>query len=336
MIVIVSLLQKKSKSSRLFAFTISILSILLLNNIIFFGSFKTDNIRITDFVIPEPVLLLGPLIYFYCNSLLEENFRMRKSGYWHFLPGIFDLFSPIYSLIVLATSSDQTNHYKFLNTYDDYIVIPQFISLTFYLVITWQYLLNNKPLADSKTFKWARDFVFGVSIVNIIWFPFLLLYISEYQGLLLNWIYFHPIFYAISSFFYFLSYRILKDGLSFRPNLITKDELDNVLEKIQAVIVKDKIYRNPELTLKQLSTETNISAKILSFIFKHYYKKGFNQYINQFRIQEAFLKLENDSSKKFSIEGIALDVGFSSRSTFYRSFRQVTGKSPNEILKGYD
>ncbi|WP_424581973.1 AraC family transcriptional regulator [Tunicatimonas sp.] len=33
------------------------------------------------------------------------------------------------------------------------------------------------------------------------------------------------------------------------------------------------------------------------------------------------------------MEGIAFDVGFSSRATFYRSFKQIMGKSPNEILR---
>ena len=121
--------------------------------------------------------------------------------------------------------------------------------------------------------------------------------------------------------------------MSFRPNPITKDALDTILAKIQTAIFKEGLYRNPELTLKKLSNETEIPEKELSFVFKHYYKKGFNKYINEFRVQEAFVKLKEDNSKKFSIEGIAFDVGFSSRATFYRSFKQIMGKSPNEILR---
>ncbi len=332
-ILSVFLLQKNSKSSRLFAFTISILSILLLNNIIFYASFSIDHLSVTNFVIPEPVLSLGPLVYFYCRSLFEVDFSIRKPDYWHFLPSIFDLFSPAYSLVVLAFSLDNTSHYQFLNTYDDYIVIPQFVSLTFYLITTWRYLIQNKPLADSKTFQWARDFILGISIIASIWLPFLLLYISSYQRLLLDWIYFHPIFYAMSGFFYFLSYRLLREGMSFRPNQITKDALDTILVKIRTAIFEEGLYRNPELTLKKLSNETDIPEKELSFVFKHYYKKGFNKYINEFRVQEAFLRLKEDNAKRFSIEGIAFDVGFSSRATFYRSFKQIMGKSPNEILR---
>lgn len=330
-IIAVALRQKNSIPARLFAFLMSVLSTLLLSNIIFFDAFSTGNVSIADFIIPEPIFLLGPLILFYCRSLFEEGFSLRKLDYWHLLPGILDLFSPIYVLIVLALSLDQANHYPFLNTYDDFIVIPQFISLTFYLFQSWKYLLKVKPLADSRTFTWSRDFMLGMSLINIIWFPFLMFYISPYQGVLLSTVYFHPIFYTISAFFYFLSYRIVKDGLSFRPNLFTQSELHHNLNKIETAMLKDELYRNPELTLKQLSTKTDISEKKLSFIFKHHFKKGFNQYLNECRIQKVFKKLQ-DGSSRFSIEGIALDVGFSSRSTFYRSFKQVTGKSPKELL----
>ncbi|MEQ9309252.1 MAG: helix-turn-helix domain-containing protein [Balneolaceae bacterium] len=332
MIIIAALYQNRSKSNKLLAAALSALSILLFNNIMFYGTYSTGSVSILDFIIPEPLFLLGPLTYFYCKSLFEDGFKIRNSTYWHFLPSILDLFSPIYVLVVFALPLDQANHYRFLNTFDDYIVIPQFTSLTIYLFHSWKYLMKVRPLADSKTFKWARDFILGISIINLIWLPFLLLYISPSHRLLLDTVYFHPIFYTLSAFFYFLSFRILKGGLSFRPNPITQSELDINLKRIQTAIVKNGMYRNPELNLKQLSFYTDIPEKTLSFIFKHYHNKGFNQYINEFRIQEAFNALK-DGSKNFSIEGIALDAGFSSRATFYRTFKQITGKSPNEVLK---
>lgn len=331
-IILFSVLKKKSRSSLLFAAALSVLSLLLFNNIIFYDTFSTGNISIIDFIIPEPLFLLGPLIYFYCRSLFEGGFRLRKSNYWHFLPGTLDFLPLIYVLLVLALQLDPGNHYRFLNTYDDYIVIPQFISLTIYLFHSWKYLIKVRHLADSKTFKWTRDFILGISIIDLIWLPFLLLYISPNQRVLLHMVYFHPIFYTMSGFFYFLSFRILNGGMSFRPNLITQSELDINLKRIQTAVVKDGLYRNPELTLKQLSFETDIPEKTLSFIFKHHYKKGFNQYINEFRVQEA-LNMLNDVSNKFSIEGIALDVGFTSRATFYRAFKKAVGQSPNEVLR---
>jgi AraC-like DNA-binding protein len=42
-----------------------------------------------------------------------------------------------------------------------------------------------------------------------------------------------------------------------------------------------------------------------------------------------------DEYRGYSIEGIASEVGYQSRSTFYREFRQVTGMTPKEYIEGY-
>jgi AraC-like DNA-binding protein len=39
-----------------------------------------------------------------------------------------------------------------------------------------------------------------------------------------------------------------------------------------------------------------------------------------------------DSEKEISIENLYTKVGFNSRSTFNRAFKEITGKSPSEYL----
>jgi AraC-like DNA-binding protein len=55
---------------------------------------------------------------------------------------------------------------------------------------------------------------------------------------------------------------------------------------------------------------------------------NFNTFVNQYRIEAAKQYLTSDQAEKLSYEGIATTVGFRSKSTFYRSFKEMTGQTP--------
>ncbi|MEL6821553.1 MAG: AraC family transcriptional regulator, partial [Calditrichota bacterium] len=75
------------------------------------GWYSTQPYRDIMFYIPfQQVLFLGPLIYFYTQSLLDTSFRFRKKDLLHFVPGILYL---IYSLIVLVTDKVILGEYYF-------------------------------------------------------------------------------------------------------------------------------------------------------------------------------------------------------------------------------
>jgi len=48
--------------------------------------------------------------------------------------------------------------------------------------------------------------------------------------------------------------------------------------------------------------------------------------------KEAILLLSNFKYHHFSINGIAIDAGFSDRRNFYRVFKKATGLSPSEFV----
>lgn len=60
---------------------------------------------------------------------------------------------------------------------------------------------------------------------------------------------------------------------------------------------------------------------------------NFYNFINRYRIQEAIKLMNSESSGKFSIEGIARQSGFNSRSSFYTAFKTETGLTPSSFLK---
>src|SRR3569833_245838 len=62
-------------------------------------------------------------------------------------------------------------------------------------------------------------------------------------------------------------------------------------------------------------------------------KKSFNDFINEYRVQDALRKMQDPAFDHITLLGIAYESGFNSQTSFNRIFKQVTGKSPVEYKK---
>ena len=68
--------------------------------------------------------------------------------------------------------------------------------------------------------------------------------------------------------------------------------------------------------------------------FNQYKEDNFNSYINHLRIDYAILKLHSDSKfRKFSIDALALEFGFSKRRHFSDVFIKKTGITPSYYIQ---
>jgi len=97
--------------------------------------------------------------------------------------------------------------------------------------------------------------------------------------------------------------------------------------------IKNEIFRNKGLTTTQLAKASDIPVRALNFILKNKYNKGFKQYINELRIAYVIKQFKNNDWRGRSLEGLALEAGFSSRTTFYVSFKKSFDLSPTEYLE---
>lgn len=87
------------------------------------------------------------------------------------------------------------------------------------------------------------------------------------------------------------------------------------------------------LTLIDLASEININKNYVSSIINEKVQKNFFQFVNEYRINEAKTLLSNKAYDNHSIEGIALTVGFKSKSAFNPAFKNQTGLTPSEFRK---
>ncbi|WP_298781884.1 helix-turn-helix transcriptional regulator [uncultured Polaribacter sp.] len=110
----------------------------------------------------------------------------------------------------------------------------------------------------------------------------------------------------------------------------TQEELIYTFSLIEKNMVEKKIYLEHTLNLKKLSKKLKISQRLLSKSINKIGHKNFYNYINSYRIEEAKQLLKKDLYKNYSIEAIANEVGFNSRASFYKNFKEQVGCSPKE------
>lgn len=105
---------------------------------------------------------------------------------------------------------------------------------------------------------------------------------------------------------------------------------------IEDYMVKAQAFKRNGLTLSTMAADLAIPGHQLSHILNVYYKKGFNTFINGYRINYIKDKLQNNLEwQHLKIEALGLEGGFSSRSVFFSEFRNQTGVSPAEYAKSF-
>ena len=115
-------------------------------------------------------------------------------------------------------------------------------------------------------------------------------------------------------------------------SIVNSDEKEKILEKLEKLFDDEKIYIKTDLTLNKLAKRLSTNRVYLSQIINDEYKKNFNDFINQYRVKEAMLIL-SDSRKnmQFSIEAIAREAGFNSKSSFNLYFKKYADITPSNF-----
>lgn len=100
------------------------------------------------------------------------------------------------------------------------------------------------------------------------------------------------------------------------------------LDIIQSYVIDQEKYKDSGLTRNMIAAETGVSMHQVSEIINSRFKKNFNDWVNDYRIEEAkvFLK-ESD----LSIKEIYYEVGFNSKSAFNYAFKKRTNTTPSQF-----
>lgn len=104
-------------------------------------------------------------------------------------------------------------------------------------------------------------------------------------------------------------------------------------QKLETLMVQRQPYRNPDLSIAELSEMLKTKSHVLSKLLNEHYNKNFRDFINEYRINEFIRISTSDSNKNFTFLALAYEVGFNSKSTFNLAFKKSKGLSPRDFFK---
>lgn len=112
---------------------------------------------------------------------------------------------------------------------------------------------------------------------------------------------------------------------------LSDETAKSIVDSVRIALESDDLFKIQGLSLQSLADKIDVNQTYLSQAINSQLDMSFSEYVNEYRIREAERMLVSDDYANLSVEGIATEVGFRSRSAFYRAFKQKTGMTPSQF-----
>lgn len=231
--------------------------------------------------------------------LSGKSFQLQQFTAWFIFTELIPILWMIISLLIFGRSLYQSIAHKHQNKYPIKLIVQ--LSIISALTVLW--FLQSAIQID--LYSYIESFL----IASI--------FLVAYLG------YFKPDLFERS-----------KDNVS--KNLLatlSEEQLQDIINRLTNKLTEDKIFLQPKLTLEQLSYDLKLQPRHASAVIQHHYKQSFTQLMNSYRVNEVLQKINEPAEKNKTLLAIALECGFSSKSSFNQIFKEHTGKTPSSYLK---
>ncbi len=118
-------------------------------------------------------------------------------------------------------------------------------------------------------------------------------------------------------------------GAKYEHSHLSDDQRGSILAALSELMIKKTMFFDDNLNLEILATRLGTNKNYLSQIINEEFNTSFRQFLNEFRIKEARRLLSLPENDILKIEAISDMVGFKSKSTFNRLFKEITGITPS-------
>ncbi len=300
----------------------------------------------------------GPFIYWYIKSLISID---EKISYWnllHLLPYFLDVCIGYWHYLSFPDMVIFTNGF-----YMTKAKLPDFVDYLSYfkgvqggaypLINLWMLHKHKNKIRESFSYeeevglKWLRELLIGTLLgFLIIFFTTTVIFSSIHTNIELIVI---VISLTLTIHVLYIGFFGLKQTLIFSSiqfpiqahpskkryasSVLTADEIDKTYSLLQAAMVSNQYYLDSKLTLSKLSKHMDITPNALSRVINEKFGANFFDYINDYRVHAFKEKVNDPSQSHYTLLGLALESGFSSKSSFNLVFKNNTGMTPSQYKK---
>ena len=273
---------------------------------------------------------LPALTYFFTQSITHAPERFTSRDKIYLLPGLLD---SVYQLVkwILALAAGR-GYYFPLDDRTEFFIYEGFgIVFSAICLFNVYRLVSKTELKKNPTYTFYRFAFFYLLFVLFRWMGLYLVDLIE-PALLSFKLYFT--FWAMDlACFFFLGYRNLVAPAKYSARLVRQPKEGSQSQELVSVLKAEKMYLNPELSRRDLALKLETTEEKVSAILNDELDSSFYLLINQLRVDESQKLLDDGSASTLTMEAIARQAGFKSKTTFYKFFKGKVGMNPSQYVK---
>ncbi len=310
--------QKKKFSNYFLALLLLTLSIRIVKSVFFYFNPRLSGVFIQIGL--SACILIGPFLYLYLKSYAKNETSKWKS---HILP----------FLIIITILGIVYPYIENRTIWSRWILKGIYFQWLIYIIFSFNFVRPVFQRLSQKKENLSSIDIWLLSVFSGATFIWLAYNIGSYTSYIVGALSFSFVLYLIILLFIFKNNKntsFFEEKEKYKNKEIDTETLELIESKLS--IVKDKeLYCNPSLTLTDVAKELKIPSHTLSQFLNDNFTKSFSLFINELRIKKAkeLLLLSN----RYTIEAIGYESGFNSKSTFYTTFKKITGQTPSEYQK---
>lgn len=339
------------KRNRYLAFLFLIYAIFEAMNSFFTYAIQNDHSILKYYISFEVILLMccGPILFFYTLSITKGKENLNLFSLVHLIPILPKIFIEIrFAMLTPNERIDSlVSNYQELDLSVALTNVWGFLLTIFYLIISLRKLIAFRmQLSSEKVSKYDRDtgwfskYIMLNLVVLILALPVGIVlnddnaYIIIVQVIMnIQFIYIFVNVLWSSHLFPAASKGTFWGQDKYATSSLSPNEINNYFKKAVNYLQEKKVYTDSELTISRLAEELEIPVHYLSQVINVKQESNFFDFFNQFRVEEAKRLLTSNEFNNYTIEAIAYDCGFGTKTSFNRAFKKYTGKTPSEYRK---
>jgi AraC-like DNA-binding protein len=287
------------------------------------------------------IYLIFPLYFFQIKALLGEKIVWSPSYVVYFIPALVYVVLMIWVIVLPKEELRPRSpiYFSFL--------IADLISIIFNYYILYQCgrLLTywkKEPTIENAGLGVFMTFHVAMFVCNSAW----LYFIIPTSLILLPRLPFgiDVVYITMSFLIYFFAYALISRNHIFSKNVIKVHKayqnttidtktVDLISKNIIIKLQETKAYRDAEFSLDKLAKLTETDKFKLSYTISTRLNSSFTSLINKLRVDEFISVYQSDEYKHYNLMGIANEVGFKTKSTFYKAFKEFKGTTPLQYLE---
>jgi ligand-binding sensor domain-containing protein/AraC-like DNA-binding protein len=140
---------------------------------------------------------------------------------------------------------------------------------------------------------------------------------------------------SISSSLIYYNHRRKKQKQKdkYKTSSLDPNKIDDLTRQLDDLMAKEKLFLDPDLTLRDLSVRLKIHYNSISRIINEHFQMSYNDFINKYRIEEIKKRFADPDYMNKTVLEIMYETGFYSKSVFNTAFKKFTGMTPSEYRK---